>query len=157
MSKKKESSSNMFAESEESAESRSLPLEPGELEQATTQVHHHDHDDYVHTRLVKMGVARLDRRPVRGVQGNPKKEGHGGKFTWMGPTDEGYDDETAPAAIDEGDPNFVDASDEARDSDQVVAFADVAKMAGPQGVSRIDVVHHLPLHDPHANLARAQP
>ena len=126
---------------EEPPQPPSLPVPLDERGDAhpTSHLPPHHHDAYIHTRLVKMGIERRDRRPASGVYGNPKKEGHGGKFTWVGPANEQFDEENACAAIDEGDPNFVDAKDEARDAEEVVGFVNVAKVAGPQGVSRVDV------------------
>lgn len=52
--------------------------------------------------------ARKDRRSAAGVSGEPKKGGHGGKFTWAGPGDVGGEIDVAleKAAIDAKDPNF---------------------------------------------------
>ncbi|KAK4344293.1 hypothetical protein RND71_037387 [Anisodus tanguticus] len=50
--------------------------------------------------------ARKDRRSATGINGSPKKGGHGGKFTWAGP--EGYESYWAKkeVVVDANDPNF---------------------------------------------------
>lgn len=55
---------------------------------------------------------RKDRRSATGVSGEPKKGGHGGKFTWAG--DHRYADEdliSKGGALDAKDPNFEDAEE----------------------------------------------
>jgi hypothetical protein len=47
---------------------------------------------------------RKDRRSATGMSGEPKKGGHGGKFTWAGPGS--VDGEMKNGAIDVKDPNF---------------------------------------------------
>lgn len=47
---------------------------------------------------------RKDRRSGSGMSGEPKKGGHGGKFTWAGPGS--VDGEMKKGAIDAKDPNF---------------------------------------------------
>ncbi|KAI3831553.1 hypothetical protein MKX03_029511 [Papaver bracteatum] len=106
----------------------------------------------------KVMLLILIHNPVdgMGLHKNPKS-GHGGKYTWEGPRDL-VDDEFSmgqdvPAAIDEGDPNYVDEEIEEKimrgDSDVVdpdtkvfvVGEVDVAKTANDAhgGVSRVDV------------------
>jgi len=63
-----------------------------------------EHD---HHSKVKHGQQRLDKRSAQGVNGQPKKSGQGGKFTWGGPLDDAALDES-PAALDKNDPNYVD-------------------------------------------------
>ncbi|GKV10533.1 hypothetical protein SLEP1_g21882 [Rubroshorea leprosula] len=68
--------------------------------------------------------------------------GHGGKYTWEGPADV-LDNEldAAPAAIDEGDPNYVDEeADDGNATGMVVGEVEVAKVAADgDGVARIEV------------------
>ncbi|CAI9100459.1 OLC1v1037569C1 [Oldenlandia corymbosa var. corymbosa] len=60
---------------------------------------------------VKAGQdTRKDRKSGTGMNGSPKKGGHGGKFTWAG---DGYSDAELgqfhdAAAIDVKDPNYED-------------------------------------------------
>lgn len=55
----------------------------------------------------KAAEERKDRRSATGMSGEPKKGGHGGKFTWSG--DKSYSDEVmVNGAIDARDPNFQD-------------------------------------------------
>ncbi|ONK66795.1 uncharacterized protein A4U43_C06F12040 [Asparagus officinalis] len=51
---------------------------------------------------------RKDRRSATGMSGDPKKGGHGGKFTWAG--DQSYADDgyMSKGALDAKDPNFED-------------------------------------------------
>ncbi|KAL3693383.1 hypothetical protein R1sor_007034 [Riccia sorocarpa] len=63
---------------------------------------------YTHAKNVKKGSERLDRRSGRGVRGEPKKSGHGGKFTWDGPASEEDLEEDVVIALDENDPNYVE-------------------------------------------------
>ncbi|KAJ7969525.1 programmed cell death protein 4-like [Quillaja saponaria] len=55
---------------------------------------------------------RKDRKSATGMNGSPKKGGHGGKFTWIGdgyaPAEIGFDKE----ATDSRDPNFEDPEPE---------------------------------------------
>ncbi|KAK4280954.1 hypothetical protein QN277_012505 [Acacia crassicarpa] len=51
---------------------------------------------------------RKDRKSATGMNGSPKKGGHGGKFTWIG---HGYSDAEIGRqhdALDANDPNFED-------------------------------------------------
>lgn len=53
--------------------------------------------------------ARRDRKSATGMNGSPKKGGHGGKFTWIG--GHGYSDTEIGrnhVALDANDPNFED-------------------------------------------------
>ncbi|OIT19521.1 hypothetical protein A4A49_42093 [Nicotiana attenuata] len=52
--------------------------------------------------------ARKDRRSATGMNGSPKKGGHGGKFTWAGDGNYSNDEmgQTKKVAIDANDPNF---------------------------------------------------
>ncbi|KAK4343405.1 hypothetical protein RND71_036499 [Anisodus tanguticus] len=51
--------------------------------------------------------ARKDRRSATGMNGSPKKGGHGGKFTWAGPEgDESYWAKKEAVIVDANDPNF---------------------------------------------------
>ncbi|KAH7366213.1 hypothetical protein KP509_18G068200 [Ceratopteris richardii] len=95
---------------------------------------------HAHMKMQKRGDERLERHSGTGIRGTPKKEGHGGKFTWSGPTHEDYIlEEDYVSALDKNDPNYSDANEEALGSDRVVGVVDVAKVAGPQGVGRLDV------------------
>lgn len=61
---------------------------------------------YVERKLCEKGLHRMERHPVHGGHG-PPKSGHGGKYTWEGPVDVVHAElDPAPAAIDEGDPNY---------------------------------------------------
>ena len=54
---------------------------------------------------------RKDRKSATGMNGSPKKGGHGGKFTWIG---HGYSEVELgleDGALDAKDPNFEDPSD----------------------------------------------
>ncbi|KAF5195803.1 plant/protein [Thalictrum thalictroides] len=71
---------------------------------------------YIDKKNKDKGMQRMDRHPVDGRSLNQMpKSGRGGKFTWEGP-DDLIDNEldAAPAAIDEGDPNYVDEEGEER-------------------------------------------
>lgn len=63
-------------------------------------------EDHFRARDVKRGIERLDRRSASGLNGSPKKGGHGGKFIWGGirSSDLAYSQD----ALDEKDPNYVD-------------------------------------------------
>ncbi|KAK7244981.1 hypothetical protein RIF29_39810 [Crotalaria pallida] len=113
------------------------------VEKTELNTHNIDTIKYVEKKLIDKGVQRMDRHPVDGIGIGkpPPKSGHGGKFTWEGPADV-VDNElmAAPAAIDEKDPNYVDEEEEEEDvKDVVVGEVDVAKVAGEQGVARVDV------------------
>lgn len=59
--------------------------------------------------------SRKDRKSATGMNGSPKKGGHGGKFTWSGadgysPVELGWFDKEA-AVVDAKDPNFEDPND----------------------------------------------
>lgn len=59
---------------------------------------------------VKAGQdVRRDRKSVTGMNGSPKKGGHGGKFTWAG---DGYSNaelgRVRKEAVDVNDPNYED-------------------------------------------------
>ncbi|PKA47562.1 hypothetical protein AXF42_Ash014758 [Apostasia shenzhenica] len=76
---------------------------------------------YVERKLVDKGVYRVERQPGDGLSlvGSPPKSGHGGGFTWEGPTGEVESElEPAPPAIDPGDPNYVDEEDGADGGDE---------------------------------------
>ncbi|KAG2682868.1 hypothetical protein I3843_10G004600 [Carya illinoinensis] len=107
---------------------------------------------YIEKKLIDKGVQRMDRHPVDGMGGiakTPPKSGHGGKYTWEGPSDLVEAElEEVPPAIDEKDPNYVDEEVEERilraeDSDVaglVVGRVEVPKAAeAREGVARIDV------------------
>ncbi|KAJ7545329.1 hypothetical protein O6H91_09G115300 [Diphasiastrum complanatum] len=64
--------------------------------------------EYAHRVSVKKGFTRLERHPATGMSGAPKKAGHGGKYTWVGPVDPEQDLEPTPPALDERDPNYVE-------------------------------------------------
>lgn len=53
---------------------------------------------------------RKDRRSATGMNGEPKKGGHGGKFTWAGDQRHSKAEygEMEKGAVDSGDPNFED-------------------------------------------------
>jgi hypothetical protein len=65
--------------------------------------------EYARSLGVKKGFERLDRRSASGTRGDTKKSGHGGKFTWDGPSSEEEDyDVASPPVTDRNDPNYVD-------------------------------------------------
>ncbi|CAK9161843.1 unnamed protein product [Ilex paraguariensis] len=108
---------------------------------------------YIEKKLIDKGVKRLERHPADGLplKHDPKK-GHGGKYTREGPTDEvEIEIETAPPAIDENDPNYVDEEVEEKlakgeDDDEVgelvVGEVEVPKVV-KEGVARIELDPHL--------------
>lgn len=63
--------------------------------------------------------ARKDRKSATGVNGSPKKGGHGGKFTWSG---DGYSRAemglAREEAVDAKDPNFEDPKDGNEDENE---------------------------------------
>ncbi|KAL2928989.1 5'-3' exoribonuclease 2 [Bienertia sinuspersici] len=63
-----------------------------------------------HTKVAQAHESK-DRKSGSGVNGLPKKGGHGGKFTWAG---DGLlaDHEIATSAVDVKDPNFEDPADD---------------------------------------------
>lgn len=65
-----------------------------------------------HTKMTEGG--KKDRKSQTGVTGEPKKGGHGGKFTWSGDLMR-HDDalENKGGALDSKDPNFEDPFEEA--------------------------------------------
>ncbi|BBN06996.1 hypothetical protein MPTK1_4g00100 [Marchantia polymorpha subsp. ruderalis] len=97
------------------------------------RVHPHHYETYEHTKNVKKGSERLDRRSAAGVHGQPKKSGHGGKFTWGGPTaqQESQDDDSV-VALDEKDPNYDDEEEVASEDRKaaIAAGADIVVEAG---------------------------
>ncbi|GLT64366.1 hypothetical protein SLA2020_368660 [Shorea laevis] len=110
---------------------------------------------YLEKKLEDKGVYRMERHPGdgRGIEQQPPKSGHGGKYTWEGP-DDLADNElmAAPPAIDEKDPNYVDEEEEEKilkgeESDvagTVVGVVEVAKVAEErEGVARVEVDPHL--------------
>ncbi|XP_022983153.1 uncharacterized protein LOC111481791 [Cucurbita maxima] len=106
---------------------------------------------YVEKKLIDKGVQRLDRHPVHtrtGIAQPPPKSGHGGKFTWEGPSDAIENElSPAPAAIDENDPNYVDeVKEEEEVAGLVVGEVEVAKAAAvTEGVARVEVDPRLQL------------
>ncbi|KAF3614671.1 hypothetical protein FXO38_35526 [Capsicum annuum] len=97
---------------------------------------------YIEKRLTEKGVQRLERHPADGLpfKHDPKK-GHGGKYTWEGPDNEAVSElDPVPPALDEKDPNYEEAEEEAEDEKEkvVVGEVEVAKLAD-EGVGRIDV------------------
>lgn len=59
---------------------------------------------------------RKDRRSATGMSGEPKKGGHGGKFTWAGPGGvEGENVAMEKGAIDVKDPNFEEEKEEEKE------------------------------------------
>ncbi|KAI3834415.1 hypothetical protein MKX03_032526 [Papaver bracteatum] len=128
------------------------------VEKKEVITHNPDTLRYIEKKMRDKGVQRMDRHPADGMGlHKTPKSGHGGKYTWEGPRDL-IDDELSmgqdvPAAIDEGDPNYVDEEIEEKiirgDNDVVdpdikgfvVGEVDVAKTANDAhgGVSRVDV------------------
>lgn len=64
-----------------------------------------------HTKMAE--AVKKDRKSQTGVPGDPKKGGHGGKFTWSGDQIR-HDDalENKDWALDSKDPNFEDPVEE---------------------------------------------
>ncbi|KAK1299935.1 hypothetical protein QJS10_CPB13g01702 [Acorus calamus] len=106
---------------------------------------HRDPDTlrYIEKKLCDEGVARMERHPVDGLglSKPPPKSGHGGKFTWEGPTPTVEAElEPVPPAIDEKDPNYVgDEEGEMEEEGVVIGEVGVAE-AKKEGVSRVEVV-----------------
>ena len=99
---------------------------------------------YVEKKLINKGVQRKDRHPADGIRIGrpPPKSGHGGKFTWEGPASvEDNELMTEPAAMDEGDPNYLDWEERGEEtSELVVGEVEVAKVAEEHdGVARVEV------------------
>ncbi|KAK1310415.1 hypothetical protein QJS10_CPA08g00540 [Acorus calamus] len=93
---------------------------------------------YIEKKLCDEGVARMERHPVDGLglSKPPPKSGHGGKFTWEGPTPTVEAElEPVPPAVDEKDPNYV--GDE--EVGVVIGEVGVAE-AKKKGVSRVEVL-----------------
>ncbi|XP_020213619.1 uncharacterized protein LOC109797876 isoform X2 [Cajanus cajan] len=113
------------------------------VEKTELNTHNIDTVKYVEKKLINKGVQRQERHPADGIGIGrpPPKSGHGGKFTWEGPANEAESHlMAAPAAIDEGDPNYVDEEEEKASSELVVGEVEVAKAAEEhEGVARIDV------------------
>ncbi|XP_050380455.1 uncharacterized protein LOC126797774 [Argentina anserina] len=121
------------------------------VEKKELSTHNIDTIKYVEKKLIDKGVQRMDRHPIGGIGIGrpPSKSGHGGKYTWEGPGDVAeYEMDPVPAAIDEGDPNYVDEEvgkrivkgKEADVAVMVVGEVEVAKVAeNKEGVARIEV------------------
>jgi hypothetical protein len=90
---------------------------------------HNRQMDRLHNRNVKAGTERSDRRSATGHSGAVKKSGHGGKFTWDGPTTEEDYAEPPPVALDSNDPNYVDPEEEEEDKRAAIGEVEVAKVA----------------------------
>ncbi|KAL2345167.1 hypothetical protein Fmac_006452 [Flemingia macrophylla] len=120
------------------------------VEKTELNTHNIDTVKYVEKKLINKGVQRLERHPADGIGIGrpPPKSGHGGKFTWEGPGDVAENHlMAAPAAIDEGDPNYVDEEEEKASEELVVGEVEVAKVAEEHdGVARIDVDPRLQLN-----------
>ncbi|KAK7314387.1 hypothetical protein VNO77_32908 [Canavalia gladiata] len=54
---------------------------------------------------------RKDRKSATGMNGSPKKGGHGGKFTWIGHGYSQVEMEMEHGALDTKDPNFEDPAE----------------------------------------------
>lgn len=117
------------------------------VEKAEVKAHNPDKLRYIAKKMVDKGVMRLERHPVDGLPlgRGPPKMGHGGKHTWEGPRDLAESELTAPPAIDERDPNYVDEEEDGEAEDEeasgvVVGEVEVAKAAeAKEGVSRVEV------------------
>lgn len=122
------------------------------LEKTEANTHNIDTLKYIEKKLIDKGVQRMDRHPVDcmgGIAKPPPKSGHGGKYTWEGPSDLVEAElEEVPPAIDKKDPNYVDEEVEERilrgeDSDVaglVVGRVEVPKAAeAREGVARVEV------------------
>ncbi|KAG4913482.1 hypothetical protein AAZX31_19G175500 [Glycine max] len=114
------------------------------VEKTELSTHNIDTIRYVEKKLINKGVQRQDRHPADGIgiSRPPPKSGHGGKFTWEGPaTVENSELMAAPAAMDEGDPNYVDWEENGEEaSELVVGEVEVSKVAQEHdGLARVDV------------------
>ncbi|RAL51679.1 hypothetical protein DM860_010397 [Cuscuta australis] len=70
---------------------------------------------HLERKLAEKGVQRLDRHPADGLPlKHDPKSGRGGKYTWEGPAgkEEEEEEEAIDPALDERDPNYVDAEEE---------------------------------------------
>lgn len=120
---------------------------PKKVEKAEVKAPNPDKLRYIAKKMVDKGVTRLERHPVDGLPlgRGPPKMGHGGKYTWEGPRDPEESELTAPPAIDERDPNYVDEEEAGEAADEeasrvVVGVVEVAKAAeAKEGVSRVEV------------------
>lgn len=101
-----------------------------ENEELFSKPEHNRQAEYLHGQAIKAGNERQDRRSSQPNKGAAKKAGHGGKFTLDGPyAVEDYVD-APPAALDEHDPNYTDAAEEAADKEAGLGGGvEVAKVA----------------------------
>ncbi|KAG0461274.1 hypothetical protein HPP92_021201 [Vanilla planifolia] len=115
-----------------------------------TELHKRNPDTfrYALRKMEDKGILRMDRHPTDGlgIAPRPPKSGHGGRFTWEGPEDEISSAlDPAPAAVDPGDPNYVDEEEEKTaeaesGGDAIAEVVDVAKLAAARdGVSRLEI------------------
>ena len=101
---------------------------------------------YIEKKLHDKGIQRMERHPVDGLPlvHGPSKSGHGGKFTWEGPSPEVEAElDPVPPAIDRKDPNYEDeeeSHEEEGPDGLLIGQVDVAKTAeSREGVSRIEI------------------
>lgn len=115
------------------------------VEKIELDTHNRDTIKYVEKKLMNKGVQRLERHPSDGIGIGrpPPKSGHGGKYTWEGPADEAENELTAPAAVDEKDPNYVDEEERGKEEEEgslVIGEVEVPKVAEEEeGVARVEV------------------
>ncbi|WVZ05612.1 hypothetical protein V8G54_018958 [Vigna mungo] len=114
------------------------------VEKREVNTHNVDTLKYVEKKLINKGIQRQDRHPSDGIGIGrpPPKSGHGGKFTWEGPSDMAENElMAAPAAIDEGDPNYEDGEEKGEEvAELVVGEVEVAKVGQEHdGVARVDI------------------
>ncbi|KAL5709625.1 hypothetical protein ACHQM5_020290 [Ranunculus cassubicifolius] len=113
------------------------------VEKKEVDTHNHDTLKYIDKKMKDKGVQRMDRHPVDGMSINKMaKSGRGGKYTWEGPGGMIEDEmDAAPAAIDQGDPNYVDEESFVKGVEgKVVGEVEVAKVGeGHDGVTRFEV------------------
>ncbi|RWR83474.1 hypothetical protein CKAN_01223000 [Cinnamomum micranthum f. kanehirae] len=117
------------------------------VEKAEAKALNPDKLRYIEKKMVDKGVMRLERHPVDGLPlgRGPPKMGHGGKYTWEGPRDLAESELTAPPAIDERDPNYVDEEEDGEAEDEEVSGVVVGEVVAAkaeeakEGVSRVEV------------------
>ncbi|GMH30169.1 hypothetical protein Nepgr_032012 [Nepenthes gracilis] len=120
------------------------------VETLKTRKHDVDTLKHIEKKLAAKGVHRMERHPADGLGGigkPPPKSGHGGKYTWEGPSGVPESEMSASAAIDENDPNYVAEEEDEKererggpDDEIVIGAVEVAKaVENREGVARVEV------------------
>ncbi|XP_039133752.1 uncharacterized protein LOC120270747 [Dioscorea cayenensis subsp. rotundata] len=98
---------------------------------------------YIEKKLHDKGIQRMERHPVDGLPlvHGPPKSGHGGKFTWEGPSPEVEAElDPVPPAINPKDPNYEEEEEEEGPDGLLIGQVEVAKAAeAREGISRIEI------------------